>query len=214
MKRTCIGLALLLLFAPGCTYSLNRGRDFAEIFRLQGGLGRGLGVTASAVGLLHVGLNTPGQFPHASGGGLVYGDFYFLSGGVSDVDFMRVLHDETLCVDHDKLEYFHSHKCWAVLPAVFSRVDTIEGPTYPKSEDQHEWIEGPWLWSREALDANPWAHVHAFDAELGVYLLFFNAKAGVSPGETLDFLLGIFTIDIARDDRNGSDKNSTEGGER
>lgn len=200
MTRSRAALFLFLLFAPGCLYSSNRGQDFLEIFRLQGGIGRGLGVTASAVGLLHVGLNTPGQFPHRSGLGFVYGDVYFLSGAVSDIDFMRGLHDETLCVDHANLEYAHSHKCWAVLPAVFSRVDTFTGPDYPETEDPKDWVEGPWLWSREALDADPWAHVHAFDGELGIYLLILNLKAGLSPGEAVDFLLGIFTIDIARDD--------------
>lgn len=206
--RVTRGLTLLmlsLLLVPGCTYLSNRGRDFAEMFRLQGGIGRGLGVTTRAAGLLDLGLNTPGQFPHASGMGLVWGDPYFLSDDLNDIDFMRGLHNETLGVDRASGEYFQAHKCWAILPVVFSRVDTLAGPVYPASEDQYDWIEGPMLWSEEALEQNPWAHVHAFDAEVGLYLLVANVKAGVSPGETVDFLLGIFGIDIAQDDWSGEE---------
>ena len=193
-------IVALALTMTSCSYLGNRGRDFIEIFRLQGGFGRGLGVTARAAGLLDIGLNAPGQFPHGSGLGLVYGDVYFLSGGVEDIDFMRGIHDEQLGVNHSTGEYFQSHKCWAILPAVWSRVDTFAPNDFPASDDTADWLEGPMLWSKEALDKNPWAHVHAFDAELGLYLLLINGKAGVSPGETVDFLLGIVGIDIAGDD--------------
>ena len=44
-----------------------------------------------------------------------------------------------------------------------------------------------------------YAQIHAFDVELelglGVYL-----DAGWSPGEVLDFVLGLFTLDLAGDD--------------
>lgn len=186
----------------------NRGRDFAEIIRVQGGFGRGLGVTVRAVGVLDIGLNTPGQFPHSSGLGLVYGDPYFLGGRLSETDFMRGFHDEVIGLDPETREYLQVHKCWGVLPALFSRVDKIKGPDYPCSDDHVDWIEGPMIWSHEALAENPWAHVHAFDAELGVFLLLVNAHAGLSPGETADFLLGIFGIDIACDD-NGRIEPST-----
>ena len=88
------------------------------------------------------------------------------------------------------------------MPEVFARRfpdRTIVLRPHP-SEDHEDWVEGPWLWSEEALEQDPWAHVHAFDVELGAYLLVINGKAGFSPGEALDFLLGLFTIDIAQDD--------------
>ena len=68
--RTSLAALLLVLCAPACTYTSDRARDFFEMFRLQGGIGRGLGVTARAAGVLDLGLNTPGQFAHASGVGL------------------------------------------------------------------------------------------------------------------------------------------------
>ena len=60
------------------------------------------------------------------------------------------------------------------------------------------------LWSERALELDPWAHVHAFDTELGVYLLIVNAKVGFSPGEAVDFLVGLVGLDIAQDDTGGS----------
>ena len=51
-----------------------------------------------------------------------------------------------------------------------------------------------------ALDvADRFAQVHAFDIEVSA-ALFLYVDVGYSPGETLDFLLGIFGIDIAKDD--------------
>ena len=61
--------------------------------------------------------------------------------------------------------------------------------------------KNPPLWSEEALKINPHAHVHAFDIEASVYAGVVYAKAGFSPGEFVDFLLGWFGVDIAGDDR-------------
>ncbi len=213
--RPCVNcrplLVLLLLALPSCSYFSNRGRDFLEIFRLQGGFGRGLGVTARAAGLLDIGLNTPGAFYHSSGVGAVYGDLYFLSDDRVDVDFMRIVHDEQLGVA-DGGEMAHSHKCWAVLPGFFARIDRVAGPDYPDSADYADWLDGPMLWSERALEIDPWAHVHAFDAELGVYLLVANAKAGLSPGEAADFLVGLVGLDLAGDDT-GSGNDATSSAE-
>lgn len=198
--RTFLVLVGLAVVSTSCNYFSNRTRDFFEVFRAQGGFGRGLGATARAAGVLDIGLNTPGAFPHSSGVGLVYGDPYFLSGDKIDVDFMRLFHDETIGVVYGGGDYEHSHKCWALLPAAFARVDRIDAPDFPESADHEDWLEGPMLWSEAALELDPWAHVHAFDAEVGLYLLLVNAKVGLSPGEAVDFLLGLFGVDIAQDD--------------
>ena len=44
------------------------------------------------------------------------------------------------------------------------------------------------------------ARLHAFDVEAGVFVLFFGARAGFSPGEFFDFLVGWFGFDPANDD--------------
>ncbi len=78
------------------------------------------------------------------------------------------------------------HSCWLVLPAVFSHV--------PREMD---WDRGcVWIWDADADGFySRFARVHAFDAEVGIHLIFYYLKAGFSPGEFVDFLLGWFGID-------------------
>ena len=73
-------------------------------------------------------------------------------------------------------------------------------------EDGNTFKESHWIWSAHAVKNDRFAQIHAFDVEfdvaIGIYL-----DTGYSPGETLDFLLGIFGIDIAMDDdRIGGEK--------
>ena len=56
-----------------------------------------------------------------------------------------------------------------------------------------------WLWSLESWRANRFAQVHAFDVEIELALLIY-VDSGFSPGELVDFLLGLVLIDIAADD--------------
>ena len=71
--------------------------------------------------------------------------------------------------------------------------------TWDVPEEGNAFVERRWIWSGKAIRNDRWAQIHAFDIEFdiaaGVYL-----ETGYSPGETLDFLLGIFGIDIAKDD--------------
>ena len=54
-----------------------------------------------------------------------------------------------------------------------------------------------------------WARIHAFDIEASVYAGIVYARAGFSPGEFVDFLLGWFGVDIAGDDRPLTAENTT-----
>ncbi|MCZ6691298.1 MAG: hypothetical protein O7H41_17055 [Planctomycetota bacterium] len=58
---------------------------------------------------------------------------------------------------------------------------------------------GIWIWSEAGRKRFPFARVRAFDIEASVYA-FVYARAGFSPGEFVDFFLGWFGVDIARDD--------------
>ena len=72
-------------------------------------------------------------------------------------------------------------------------------------EEGEDFVDRYWLWDSRSFDANRWAQVHAFDIEVGAALGLW-VDLGWSPGELVDFFLGILTIDIARDDhRIGSD---------
>jgi membrane protein DedA with SNARE-associated domain len=200
--------AVLLACLPACTYAFDRGRDLTEVVRVQGGVGRGLGATAAAAGILHVGINLPGSMPHEAGIGTVYGDFYFMRSRrplVRDTEVMAGVHWELLGLEpgdfpSNDYTYRQSHKCWTFLPALFSRVDCAHAADYPESSADEDWLEGPMLWSQAALERNTWAHVHAFDIELGVYVVLVNAKLGISPGEAVDFVAGIVGWDLVAGD--------------
>ena len=63
------------------------------------------------------------------------------------------------------------------------------------------WRASPRVWSADAIRRNRRAHIHLFDIEVRVHALIMSARAGFSPGEFVDFLLGWFGVDIAGDDR-------------
>ncbi|MCZ6691323.1 MAG: hypothetical protein O7H41_17180 [Planctomycetota bacterium] len=83
-------------------------------------------------------------------------------------------------------------------PEAWSPDGTDEAPSSIKPL---HWREHPIMWSGRALRLNRRAHIHAFDIEASVYAGMVYARAGFSPGEFVDFLLGWFGVDIAGDDR-------------
>jgi len=96
--------------------------------------------------------------------------------------------------------YWSARNSFAVLPALFTWADA--------SPIDYEWLvpaegtefaERHWIWSAESFRRNRYAQIHAFDIELEVAIGLY-AELGYSPGETIDFLLGLLTIDIAGDD--------------
>jgi hypothetical protein len=63
----------------------------------------------------------------------------------------------------------------------------------------------PPLTANETYELPDYTHLgtrlHEFDIEVEVSAIFVHVRFGLSPGELADALLGIFTIDIAGDDR-------------
>ena len=57
-----------------------------------------------------------------------------------------------------------------------------------------------WLWIEEDSAVKRAARIHVFDIEAGFFVLFAGARAGFSPGEFVDVILGWFGVDIAGDD--------------
>ncbi|MCI0342602.1 MAG: hypothetical protein L0216_15920 [Planctomycetales bacterium] len=198
LKAGC--LILSLAAAPGCAelgnYFKNRARDFGEIFRLQVGLGVGLGASARLAGVADVGVGG-GFADHRMGVGWVYGSGYAFSrerladgevffpftmlGDGEGGTLGRGWHSSSEATESGKAA--RRHVCYLALPGLFA----------------HE-PDGPLLWTPRGVEDHPWSHVHALDIEAGLYLGFVVVRAGVSPGEFLDFLLGWFGLDIAGDD--------------
>jgi hypothetical protein len=164
------GALLLALGAGGCQYAEERGRDFLDMFRLEGHLGPGLQADIKATELLHFGFG--------SSQGARTGFNY----GALETD--RVLEHHlpasiVTSITHPDQQALHliswgleapQHRCYVMLPGVLNN-NTMQ------------------------VDA-----LHFFDIELGLYAIFPGARIGFSPGEFLDFFLGLWTFDLAGDD--------------
>ena len=256
-SRLLVPVFLAIFVTTGCqttvgNYFANRGRDLGECLRLQVGGCLGIGASANAAGVLHLGLAVA-SVPRTLGMGWDYGDLYAFGWGEKgrgwdgEADytlafpvgaFTGARGMETLVVAGESLPAqgalgrivppFHwqierapqrtvsraylAHACWMFVPAVFSAV--ADPPrAEPESQDNVDDLsdlpysyrlpqrEARFLWSGPTTLVNRRARIHAFDIEASVYAGIVYARAGFSPGELLDFLLGWFGVDIAGDDR-------------
>jgi len=195
-------LVVALVLCTGCTYMGRRGRDFLDQFRFAVGAGTTVGVRGSSLGVVDTGLLV-GVKPNLSALGWRYGRGFLLQPGdarlyADQAEIVKATHARDL--RYGTADVAHARTSVAVLPAIFSWSDST--PTdyrWDVPPEANTFEERHWIWSPHALKNDRWAQIHAFDVEfdvaLGVYL-----EVGYSPGETLDFLLGIFGIDIAKDD--------------
>lgn len=199
-------LSLCCAAGSGCaelgTYFADRGRDFGEIFRVQAGLGVGLGAAAQAGPVAHLGLGG-GVIPYQYGVGWTYGRGYAFGLGGADLYDVELFWPATLIGDGSGRslgEGWHhvadregrrdvdsrDHVCWGLAPGLFTRFPSPEGRL---------------LWTPRGAETNRWGHVHSWDLEASAYAGLLVVRVGVSPGELLDFVLGWFGVDLARDDR-------------
>ena len=208
-SRLLIPVFLIVALTTGCqttvgNYLVNRARDLGECFLLQTGLGVGLGADVKAAGLLHV-AGIAGLYVPSASLGLVYGQSRPSDEGFGETDSMEgfigipfsllgggIAHyawREQSGIDLDDV-----HVCYGFLPGLISFTGSGEYP--------HEIQRAYWIWSKKMKgDAFRWARIHAFDIEASVYAGIVYARAGFSPGEFVDFLLGWIGVDIAGDDR-------------
>ncbi|MHC4342405.1 MAG: hypothetical protein ACYSX0_19600, partial [Planctomycetota bacterium] len=171
--------------------------------------GTTIGVRGRALGLVDTGLMV-GVKPNATSLGWRYGKVLTFAGkdGRYDADHAEIIRTNSILdFDYEKGSYKSARKSVALFPALFTWTDsTPTGFEWEVPEEGEDFREKHWIWSKETGRNNRYAQIHAFDVEVEIGLLVY-AEAGFSFGETLDFLLGIFTIDIAKDDgRIGGDK--------
>ena len=202
---TRVLLLVLACTVPSCAYFRDRAIDFVDQFRVRIGAGTPIGVRGRAVGVIDTGLMI-GVKPRISSIGIDYSTLLFLnqSDGLMDSDQAEVVKATSVRgLSLGDGSYMTGRNSVAVLPALFTWTDST--PTdmeWRVPEEGNTFNDTHWLWHKETFKQNRWAQIHAFDIELGVGL-FLYADVGYSPGETLDFLLGIIGIDIAKDDGKG-----------
>ena len=206
---TRVVLLLALLLSGGCTYFGRRGLDFLDQFRVAVGVGTTVGVRGSAAGAIDSGLMV-GVKPNLSALGWRYGQPFLFNANdprfyADQAEIIKTTHVRDL--RYGTGDYAHARNSIALLPAVLTWTDASPtGYDWDVPVTSDEFKERHWIWSGHALKNDRYAQIHAFDFEadiaLGVYV-----ESGYSPGETLDFLLGLIGIDIAKDDdRIGGEK--------
>jgi hypothetical protein len=188
----------------GCNYVADRGLDFLDQYRVAIGLGSVAGLRFRNLGLVDSGLMI-GVKPKAAALGWKYGTplFFHEKDTRLDADQAEIIKTTSIIdLDYAKGTYWSARNSAAILPAIFTWTDAT-----PRS-GEYAWLvpekgdcfdDRHWLWSGAAFGTNRYAQIHAFDNEFEIGFLVY-LDVGWSLGESFDFLLGLFTIDLAKDD--------------
>ncbi len=201
MGRLLPALAGVLTLCS-CQYTLDRAIDFTDQYRLAVGVGSVAGARVSTGGVFETGLMV-GVKPKAAALGWRYGaPLYFDEKDARmDADQAEIFRTTSLTdLDYTTGSYSSARESLAILPALLTWADsTPRGYAWLVPEEGDDFPDRHWIWSGASFEGNRYEQIHAFDieAEAG---LFIYLDSGYSPGELLDFLLGLFTIDIAKDD--------------
>ena len=187
MRRLSIlaGAAVLVLSAVGCdanTYFKDRGHDFLDMFSVDVAGGAGVGVHGKAA-IFNTGLGY-GQMYHV---GLMENqgkqNWFDVRPEVQSDVIIRtnsgLMKGEPNAFKDNafKLSWLNSadrmnnHKCWFI---------HVPGMKADSAEPDIKWWD-------------------ILDCELSANLLV-GARAGARPGQAIDFILGIFTVDFVGDD--------------
>ena len=195
-------LLLALCLLTSCRYLGDRGLDFLDQFKGSVGVGTEVGVRAKAAGLVETGIMM-GAKPNATALGWRYGKPLFLNSRDARFDGDQaelVKVTSVINLDYATGAYDTARSSAAILPFLLTWTDaTPTAYEWTVPEEGEEFEDMHWIWSGETTKNNRYAQLHAFDVELEVGL-FVYADSGFSIGESIDFLLGIFTIDLAKDD--------------
>jgi len=187
MGIASLGLAVLLL-AVGCHYVPDRLRDAADMVRVSVGPCLGLGVEAKATGLFHPSLGV------ATSSLKVGWDsrHCYLAWLEREAHFPMSI-PRTAAAEAAWLNPLS-----AVLPAFYSR--RAVNPLQDCTSISRLFYSPPPGRGEDDLGFAWRLASTVGDFEVGVSAIFVSARVGVNAPEVLDFLLGLFTLDLAGDD--------------
>lgn len=197
-------LALLtaLFLAPGCAYLKDRGLDFLDQFKAGVGVGSTVGLRARSLGLWDTGVMV-GVKPRAGALGWSYGIPLFFNTRDLTIDADQAEFIKTTSIvgmDYGAASYKSARSSFFLLPVMLTWTDATPTETkWSVPEEGEDFNDRNWIWTGRASANNRYSRIHAFDIEWEI-AIFAYMGGGWSPGEALDFLLGIFTIDLAKDD--------------
>lgn len=194
MRKRAAQSALILavlLALPGCgplRYAAARARDLADIFQVNAGFSMGLATQIKATDLLHLhqGISMDKKFGFVGRHGGTWEEY--TSG-------LLPLLPAYACLDPNSPHPFPLPDPGAD-EYINTRTCTLGGPGITGAvQDWCNVVHLPGL----GMPRRRW--VDRFDLELGATALVVNARAGVSPGQAIDFLVGWLGLDPAHDDR-------------
>ncbi len=170
----CKAIAAITLASllSGCAYLGSRARDLGDIVRLEGSIGVGLQANVNAGELAHLGIGSSRR----SSAGWAYG----------------MTTSERRVEDHFPLSYVES--------LVHPQAVALHGLTMGEGSDAVT-HRCPVLASG-ALSSGSVRKpdMQFWSLEIGVMIVAVGAEIGFNPAELVDFILGVFTIDVAGDD--------------
>jgi hypothetical protein len=162
----------LVLLLPGCAYFGQRARDLGDIVRVEGSIGTGLQANVTTTEVLHLGLGSSRRWT----AGWAYG----IPTAERRVEDYLPLSYVASIVDPDTVS-LHALRIGDDAQNLLHRCNMVSPFSGPKGNVRKPAMQ---FW----------------DIEIGVMALVVGVEAGVNPAEALDFVLGIFGIDIAGDD--------------
>lgn len=187
--RRATAVLTVMLLATGCApvrYIAARGRDLADCFQLNGGFSLGLSAQIKATDLVHLhpGFSMDKKFGFVGRYGGVWEEYN--SGTLALLP----------CVP---LGFDGSHPTRLPDPRAESYLNARTAVTGSKGlrAEVQDWcnvVHVPSLGEPK----RPW--IDRFDLEVGATALVANARVGFSPGQVVDFLVGIIGFDPAGDD--------------
>ncbi|MEK7270894.1 MAG: hypothetical protein AAB215_08155 [Planctomycetota bacterium] len=175
-----LALALAAFAFSGCglnRYLVARAADAADLVQANAGAGPGLLVSLKAT-----------EFAHVAAGYSNDWKWGFLGRHTG------AWREENLGFPVSNIGEFHAAPSLRLLSALACFQAREVGP-FVRGDAEFFWRR---LDSRAGKTASPW--IDKFDVEAGATAGFVNVRLGISPGQALDFLLGVFTIDLAGDD--------------
>ena len=182
---------LLPLLASGCSpgvYLADRGRDFADCFQANAGVGLGLAANVKATDLatVYVGGANNRKF------GIVGRKI----GTWREMEYGFPV--RAIWVTHSLVEHVAGPAGWVCVPHVLWLLGERE--VDPGGIDPDELSEAVYLISMPGERKSLRRKIDWFNLELGATAGVVNARVGFSPGQLFDFLFGLAGLDLAGDD--------------
>lgn len=179
-------------------YAKNRGNDFLDVFKVKGGVGIGIEADVKMTDLLHVGLG--GSLLANAGiyGRKVVSGFESNSNPPMPQLFPGFSANMIFSETKEITPFFITRAHLEINDDIFSDKRREFGDC---TEREYCYLSP--LISGDKLNYDTKdtpSLLRRFDIEAGATLGIVGGRVGFSPGELVDFILGIFTIDIAKDD--------------